>query len=237
MEPPTSNLTFRIEHYVPMGMNDRGGNLIWNMYVERCQCALADKPLIISLRVWLYKLACFQWISQLLSRHKTCDFNLTTHSNLASQSDWQSSFQLIREVTHQDSLRQLVPVLYCWRQFSLHGHQWQRRASCSLDLTPRYDLIIFSLRCSSLAFIGPTEPFCLSNHFGLRFKPLKLVHPGWEIGSQGRNNLRSKPPKALLQHPLECLGRERWTVCIPQCWTSQGDHCPVPCPYSFVIYV
>jgi hypothetical protein len=47
---PTSNPTFRIEHLVPMGMNDRGGNLIWNMYVERCQCAVADTPLIISHR-------------------------------------------------------------------------------------------------------------------------------------------------------------------------------------------
>ena len=109
-------------------------------------------------------------------------------------------FPLSQKITHEDSrwvTETIGASIIVLKAVFTSWSPRQRRASYSLDPTPRYGLTICWHPYSSLAFMGPTVLFCLSTHFGLRFKPLKLVHPGWEIGSQGHNNLRSEPPKAL----------------------------------------
>jgi hypothetical protein len=121
-------------------------------------------------------------------------------SKLGSQSDWWSFFHLSQEVTHEDLRWVTETTGACIILLKAVFTSWsrrQRRASCSLDSTPRYGLTICWHPYSSLAFMGPRVLFCFSNYFGLIFKPQKLVHPGWVMGSQGCKNLGSETPKAL----------------------------------------
>ena len=109
-------------------------------------------------------------------------------------------FPLSQKITHEDSRWVTETTGACLVLLKAIFTSWsprQRRASCSLDPTPRYGLTICWHPYSSLAFMGPTVLFCFSNYFGLIFKPQKLVHPGWVMGSQGCKNLGSETPKAL----------------------------------------
>ena len=109
-------------------------------------------------------------------------------------------FPLSQKITHEDSrwvTETIGASIIVLKAVFTSWSPRQRRASYSLDPTPRYGLTICWHPYSSLAFMGPTVLFCLSNYFVLIFKPQKLVHPGWVMGSQGCKTLSSERPKAL----------------------------------------
>ena len=132
--------------------------------MERYQCALGNTSLKISHRVWLYNLACFQWIPHLQSRHKSCDLNMKTQENLnwvASLIDgvffiWAKKSHMRTRVGHWDNW-----CLYCIVEGNFHFMVTNGREEHPVVLIQHPNMVWSSSGFHALAWLSGV-PQCFS---------------------------------------------------------------------------